>query len=129
MNVLIVEDEEMLRETLGAFLEEHGFQVSTASSGEEGLRVLAQHTADVAVVDIRLPGMSGDTFIMRAYAAQPGMAFLIYTGTKNFALPRELVRMGMGPEHVFQKPLFDLGVLVNAIVRCKNPGSSGKAGT
>ena len=119
MNVLIVEDEEMIRETLGAYLEAYGCQVSLAPCGEEGLLVLAAQQTDVAVVDVRLPGMSGSEFIVQAHAARPEMTFLIYTGSKNFSLPPELIKIGMSPEHIFEKPLFDLGVLVKAIFQHK----------
>ena len=128
MNVLIVEDEEMLREALSAFLETHGCQVRTAPSGEEGLRILSLQPADVAVVDIRLPGMSGSEFILRAHAVRPEMVSLIYTGSKNFTVPPELGRIGMGPERIFEKPLFDLRVLVKAIFQQKKAVGAGEAG-
>jgi len=57
--VLIVDDEENQRKTLAIGLRLEGFEVVSAGSGEEALRVLADKTVDVAMVDLMLPGMSG----------------------------------------------------------------------
>jgi CheY-like chemotaxis protein len=66
MRVLIVDDEEMIRDSLADYLEDDGFQVWTASSGEEGLRVLSRERMECCVVDMRLPGMNGDEFVVKS---------------------------------------------------------------
>jgi DNA-binding NtrC family response regulator len=118
MNVLIVDDEKMIRESLKAYLEAQGCSVECAASSEEGLVSLEKNQPDVAVVDIRLPGKNGDQFILEANARFPGMKFLIFTGSADYMLPPELVRMGLSPKHVFQKPLVDLKVLSEAAQGC-----------
>ena len=62
VHVLLVEDDEMLRETTALVLERQGFTVSTASDGVEGLDALRRETFDVAVVDVMMPRMDGITF-------------------------------------------------------------------
>jgi len=57
--VLIVDDEENQRRTLSIGLKLEGFQVVTAASGEEALRVLGAHAVDIALVDLMIPGMNG----------------------------------------------------------------------
>jgi DNA-binding NtrC family response regulator len=59
INILLVDDEDGLRQALAANLELEGFEVSEAASGEEALRILADRTFDVVLTDIRMPGMSG----------------------------------------------------------------------
>jgi DNA-binding response OmpR family regulator len=58
-NVLVVEDDARIRAALRLALEEEGHRVTDAGSGEEGLDVYRRDPADVVLVDIVLPGMSG----------------------------------------------------------------------
>lgn len=64
--ILIVEDEDFLRSSLADFLEDHGYVVLTAPNAENGLEQLAHDHPDVCIVDIRLPDMNGNEFILRA---------------------------------------------------------------
>lgn len=57
-NILVVDDEETLREGLQTYLEIEGFKVTTASSAEEALS-LPLHEFDLLILDIMMPGMSG----------------------------------------------------------------------
>ena len=59
MHILIIEDQAGLQEMIKLGLEEHGFQVSTANNGIQGLEMLLTHEYSVAVVDLLLPGMHG----------------------------------------------------------------------
>ena len=81
--VLIVDDEEMVRENLEAYLEDEGFRIVTASSGEAALELLADINPDVGIIDMRLPGLSGNDFILRAHALRPHLRYLIHTGSTN----------------------------------------------
>jgi len=119
--ILIVDDEVTVCNSLSRYLEEFGYHTVTAESAEAALELMAGQEFDLAVVDIRLPGISGDAFISRAHGERPGMRFLIHTGSAEYELPRELRRIGMDNEHVFQKPLPDLDVLRRAVDRILNP--------
>lgn len=57
--VLIVEDEESYRETLSYLLGKEGFEVLTAANGTEGLALFDRHGADIVLLDLMMPGMSG----------------------------------------------------------------------
>jgi DNA-binding NtrC family response regulator len=115
IRVLVVDDEEMILINLVAFLEDEGFSVLSTKSGEEALELLASETVDIAIIDIRLPQMDGDTLIIKAHELQPEMKFLVYTGSVNYTLPKTLMNLGISEEQVFKKPLDDIGVLVQAI--------------
>ena len=71
IRVLVVDDEEMILLNLAVFLEDDGFTVFSASSGEAALELLSRETVDVAIVDIRLPGMDGNTLILEAHKLYP----------------------------------------------------------
>jgi CheY-like chemotaxis protein len=56
MKVLLVEDEELIRQIVADALEDAGFEVIEAATGEEALSRCKEHIADVLFTDIRLPG-------------------------------------------------------------------------
>jgi DNA-binding NtrC family response regulator len=113
--ILIVEDEEGLRRSLSVFLEDDGFEVIAAASAEEGLRLVIQCHPDTAIVDIRLPGMDGNTFIEQAHELNRGIGFIVYTGSDSYKPSLRLTSLGVTEEHVLKKPLIDMSVLVKAI--------------
>ena len=55
--ILIVDDDESIRRMLAAVLVRDGFQVATASSGEEGLALFRTQSPDIVLMDIRMPGI------------------------------------------------------------------------
>ena len=59
-SVLVIDDEEIIREALQALLEAEGCQVSLAASGEEGLALARSQPFDVAIVDVMMPGIDGN---------------------------------------------------------------------
>ena len=123
--VLVLDDEELLRESLALYLETHGFAVLQAGSAEEALELLPEHPCRAAVVDIRLPGLTGLDFIARANAVWPGMRFVVYTGSPGVRLGPELADAGLGPDDILAKPAADLGILAAALRRVL--GQSGDA--
>lgn len=113
--VLLLDDHASLRRNLMALLEDEGFLVVEASSGEEALQMLHSTLVDVVIVDIRLPGMNGNEFIKSAHAVYPALHFLIHTGVADYAIPDELRRFGLTEECVFQKPLSDIHALFTCL--------------
>lgn len=113
--VLIVEDEPMLRSTLRGHLEDYGYEVAEAGSGEEGVERAIELQPDFAIVDMRLPKMDGNDFILAAHEKSPATRFLIHTGSVGYSLPAALREIGLLRGHVFKKPVEDLDVLVTAL--------------
>jgi len=115
--VLVVDDEPAIRNSLVEFLKDCQFDVSAADSAEGALDLIASMPFDVALVDIRLPKLDGDSLILQAHQLRPRMRFLIHTGSMDYQLPAELKSCGVTQEHVFAKPQLDLAVFKGAI--CK----------
>jgi DNA-binding NtrC family response regulator len=113
--VLVVDDEPAIRNSLVEFLEDCQFELYAADSAENALDLLARVPIDVAIVDIRLPKLDGDSLIIKAHLLRPQMRFLIHTGSVEYKLPEELRRLGVTSEHVFHKPQMDLSVFETAI--------------
>ena len=116
MRVLIVDDESLITSSLQVFLEDEGFSVMTASSGEEATSILEQdRDFDVCIMDMRLPGMDGNDAIRAIHACCPKIRFIVHTGSLDYAVPSDLQLLGISPEHLFQKPLTDMTTLAKAI--------------
>ena len=124
--VLIIDDEDMIRDTLEAYFESLGWTVFGAHSGEDALEILAAQAPDAAIVDMRLPGMSGQDLILAARVIRPAMRFLIYTGSLEYHPSEELAAAGLTSEQVFVKPVEDMSVLAQAVagLQGNEPGKS-----
>jgi two-component system response regulator PhoP len=77
--VLIVEDEEALREGLRAQLTQAGFTVDVAQDGEEGLYAGREYPLDVAIIDLGLPKLPGLELIRRLRTEQKSFPILVLT--------------------------------------------------
>ncbi len=115
IHVLVIDDEPAICASLSAFLEDYGFQASTAESAEEALDLMKNNTYDICIVDLRLPGMSGEDLILQAKERYPDQKHIIYTGSISYNLSDKLKELGMRPEHVFLKPIRVLSLLVKCI--------------
>jgi two-component system, NtrC family, response regulator AtoC len=76
MNVLIIDDEPGLRQTVSLILGEEGYTAFTASDGEEGLTRALEVKPDIVLCDIRMPRLSGLDFLER-YQGQGGTGLVI----------------------------------------------------
>ncbi len=76
MNVLIVDDEPGLRQTVSLILGEDGYEVQAASDGEEGLTRALEGSPDIILCDVRMPRLSGLDFLER-YRARGGQGMVI----------------------------------------------------
>lgn len=120
--ILIIEDEDFLRSSLADYLEDHGYTVLTAPTAEEGLNGVDSARPDVCIVDMRLPDMNGNEFILRAHSADPRIKFIIFTGSVEYNLPENLITLGLRTSDILFKPLTDMRVLLEKIdAACPRP--------
>ena len=115
VNVLVLDDEESIRHSIAAYFEDEGFIVFEAASGEDALVLLQSKSVDAAIVDIRLPGMDGNTFMTKACQIDSTIRFVVHTGSADYVLPDSLKSCGVRVEAVFIKPVHDLNVLITAL--------------
>jgi two-component system response regulator AtoC len=78
-HVLIVDDEPILRESLSEWLRDEGYRVSTAEDAMIALRMIAEAEPDVAVVDIKMPGMDGVTLLKKIKETTPDLPVVMIT--------------------------------------------------
>lgn len=110
--VMIVDDESLIRTTLFDFLDDYEeFRLLLAESGEEALEKLQKESADLCIVDMRLPGMHGREFIKKASAQGVCRHFLLHTGSIDEKLSQSLSQYGLTGDDIFLKP-YDIRTLL-----------------
>jgi two-component system, NtrC family, response regulator AtoC len=77
--ILIVDDEEQMRDLLVKVLEKHGYQVAVCGNGTEALAFLEKEPMDLVVTDVRMPGMSGMEALRAIKELNPEIVVLIMT--------------------------------------------------
>ncbi len=92
--VLVVEDEKILAESISIYLERSGYATAVAHSGEDGVRMAGEASPDVAVVDIRLPGVDGLEVLKRMREVSPGTEVVMMTAHASVASAVEAMRRG-----------------------------------
>ena len=102
--ILIVEDEEMLREMLKTVLGSKGYQVLIASDGIEAVEIYALHRENInlVVADIGLPRLAGSEVFLRLKQSNPGIKVVLASGFLEPALKVEMLKAGV--KEVIQKP-------------------------
>lgn len=115
IKILVVDDEEMIRMNLKDFLEDEGFICETVESGEAGLEIIKNKSFDAAVVDMRLPGIDGNQFIIEAHKMKPEMKYLIHTGSSSYYIPDELKDIGICHSFLFIKPVKNMTLIGDAL--------------
>ena len=111
LQVLVLDDEKTVRESLTAYFEDMGYVVWAAENAESAIDHLTRNPVDAAIVDIRLPGMNGEEFIRIAHEHWPQMIFLVYTGSPTFKTPNDIGEFERVSEQIFVKPLLDMNLL------------------
>ncbi|HWC96916.1 MAG TPA: sigma-54 dependent transcriptional regulator [Candidatus Sulfopaludibacter sp.] len=78
--ILIVDDELVVRDSLGKWFTSEGYTARPVGSGREALEVIAQSEFDLALLDIKMPGMDGIELQSRLKQADPDLTVIIMTG-------------------------------------------------
>ena len=114
--VLVVDDEPLIVTGLRVFLEDEGMQVDSAGSGEEAVEIVRNDSSfDVCIMDMRLPGMNGDSTIRALHAICQDLKFVIHTGSADYSIPDDLRALGIDANVFFAKPLLDMQPLAETL--------------
>lgn len=102
-SVLVVDDDDTFRTRLGKAFSDRGFDVRTAHSAEDAIRLAHQDSPEFAVVDLRMPGASGLDVVRELHAIDPASVIVMLTGYGSIATAVEAVRAGA--VHYLSKPV------------------------
>jgi len=105
LRVLIVDDEPSNRLLLSQILHHGGYSTSEAADGAEALRLLTTAGADIVILDLNMPRMSGPVFIknVRATAALRELKIVLYTATPENRAIRDFMEL-FAIRHLIPKP-------------------------
>jgi DNA-binding NtrC family response regulator len=118
-SLLIVDDDETIREVLTDLFSASGWGVSAAATGAEAIRIAEGNAPDVAIVDLRLPDMGGVELLGALREVDPDVGVLILTGHADVQTAVRAMRDGAAD--VLEKPV-DLETVTAAVERAARHG-------
>jgi excisionase family DNA binding protein len=108
-NILVVDDEEVVRLLFREVLEELGHNVTTAGTSSEGLELVRQRDFDLVFIDLKMPGMDGAELFRQIKAIKPELPVTIITGYPDSdTMARALAE---GPFGVMNKPFAESDIM------------------
>lgn len=111
VKILVVDDEELLRNSMAKFLERKGFTVEVAESANTAFAVLERRSFDLVLSDVRMPDGDGPFLLslIRQKAGEDKPSVMFMTGYSDLGV-EEL--MGLGAVQVFNKPVDRQDILI-----------------
>jgi two-component system, NtrC family, response regulator AtoC len=94
VKILVVDDEDYMREIVRAALEDASFSVDEAADGTGALAMLRQYPYDVIITDLHLPGVPGETILQEALSFFPETIVIVMTGFGNIQTAVDAIRRG-----------------------------------
>jgi two-component system response regulator RegA len=116
--ILVVDDDERLRLRLARAFEARGYAVRSASNYDEALLVARESLPEMAVVDLRMPGLSGLELIRALKELDPETRIVVLTGYGSIATTIDAMRLGA--VYYLQKPA-DADEILSAFSRAEAP--------
>lgn len=102
MKILLVDDDEWIRDSLSQFFEAEGCHLLALETAEEGVDALKSDSYDIIISDYRLPGMDGLEFFKLAGESHPDAIMILVTAYGNIDVACEATRIGI--QDLIQKP-------------------------
>ena len=102
MKILLIDDDEWIRDSLRLFFESEGCQIIALETAEEGMKALQCESYDIIITDYKLPGMDGLTFLEQIQASHTNAVKIMITAYKS----KEVVRLAkkIGVQGLIAKP-------------------------
>ena len=117
MKILVVEDEQLLADSIGELLRDKGFEADVVYDGETGAQYAELGVYDLLILDVMLPGLDGYQLARRVRAARLGVPILMLTARS--ALEDRVTGLDAGADYYLTKPFHvrELLACVNALLR------------
>jgi CheY-like chemotaxis protein len=134
VSIAVIDDDSDIVELVKATLKSRGFEVKTASDGEEGLRLIQSARPDLVVLDLMMPKVSGLEVVrrMREDPATRDIPIIVLSAIgEKTGKPEEFWRVGLGAEDFISKPFDPLALLgrVEYVLRRREYVSQRPAGS
>lgn len=92
--VLVIDDEQIVLDSVCKILSPDEFEVETTLSGQEGIKKALHKDYDIVLTDVRMPDTSGKTVLREIKRAKPSLPVIIITGFSNIGSARETLQLG-----------------------------------
>lgn len=112
-NILVIEDDIIIRTSICEFLREHDYDVVEASDGEQALELLPGGHFDLVITDFVLPKLHGLTLVYQIHAQRPDLPVIVLSGYVSQNMGDVILK---GDAEFLQKPV-ELEVLLSAVGR------------
>ena len=93
-SILIIDDEEIMREVITALLEDESYQVTAAETGEEGLEVVQNRDVDLVLLDLMLPGMGGLAVLNELLRIDPDLIVIMISAYASVESAVQATKLG-----------------------------------
>jgi DNA-binding NtrC family response regulator len=93
-NILVVDDELIVRDSLSKWFHEEGYTTETAASGREALLKIQERPYDVVLIDIKMPGMDGLELQRKIHEVDPNIVLIIMTGYASVETAVQALKTG-----------------------------------
>lgn len=113
--LLIIDDDDGVRQSFVAYLEDSGFQVFDAADGNQGLAVFERLTPDLVITDLRMPGIDGLSLLKTIHEMHPELPVIVVSGAGVMNDVVDALRLGATDYLI--KPVVDMNVLEMAVRR------------
>ena len=114
--IVVIDDEVEFTKTIDQFLGARGYEVHVALTGTSGVELVDYHQPDVALVDLKLPGMDGDQILQHIRRAHPKTKVIVITAYNDGGKTRNRL-LSLGAFAYFDKPVSSLRDLLNTVKR------------
>lgn len=111
--ILVIDDEEPIRDTVREALKAYGYTVAEAANGREGLTILEKLKVDLIIVDIVMPDIDGFAFMTNSKRTAPTIPVIAMSGNPQKELYAQKANL-MGAAFTLLKP-FSLRVLIEMV--------------
>lgn len=117
VTLLVVDDDEPIRNAVRRYLVQQGYEVTLAATGEEALGILRRQKIMVMILDVNLPDISGIDLVPRIIGIEPSIALLMLTGVDDATTAALCMQRGALDYLIKPVPLADLGRAVSAALQ------------
>lgn len=119
-NILVVDDDASIRHMLCRILSDEGYAAMAAADGDSALKLLSKERADLVLLDLKMPGMSGQEVLSRLSATRPKLPVVVMTAFTQSVFGGDFA----GASAWLQKPL-DFPALLEVVHRLTAPVAAG----
>lgn len=114
-HILVIDDDQAVRDSISDFLDDCGFKISTAINGQRGLELIEANKPDLVLCDLRMPVMDGLTLLSHMQNNTASPPTIVISGTGD--MQDVVVALRNGAADFITKPVIDMNIILHAVNR------------